>query len=239
MALPENYRRLIALGIDSSANLPDLNDMTDRCNDPLKPWTAAKTIGTMDMIRRYNITDEETFVQKFQELSRIPLETLTEQVYQHQLKYFRRYKYNRETIFKYAYCCIVLNSLKGNTTEKVFDSWAARNNIKLIKPPPLLDEKFHTDRLQLNASREVISFISVKPNSFSYNYMQYTDVFAGLETISQIKGIPWQIYYRTQNSFSLIHFNSLSPSSRESVKIWAKDYAKEERDLVARILKTL
>jgi len=63
--LNEKYRRLIALGIDSSANLPDLNDMTDRGKNPLKPWTAQKTIGTMKMIRDFGISDEETFVEKF------------------------------------------------------------------------------------------------------------------------------------------------------------------------------
>jgi hypothetical protein len=38
--LPDQYKRVIALGIDKSANLPDLNDMTDRGQYPMKPWTA-------------------------------------------------------------------------------------------------------------------------------------------------------------------------------------------------------
>ena len=92
MDLPSEYKKLIVLGIDVSANLPDLNDMTDRGRYPMKPWTAAKTCGTMALIRKYNITDEETFVEKFQAESKIRLEVLTDQVYEHQLKYFGRYK---------------------------------------------------------------------------------------------------------------------------------------------------
>jgi hypothetical protein len=115
--LPLKYKKLIALGIDTSANLPNLNNMTDRGAKPLKPWTASKTVGTMKMIRDYSITDEETFVTKFQELSKIPLETLTKLVYSHQLNYFGSFKYNKNVIFKYTYCCVVLNSLKGNPTE--------------------------------------------------------------------------------------------------------------------------
>ena len=117
--LHPDYQRLITMGIDSSANLPDLNDMTDRGHNPLNPWTASKTVGTMKLIKDYNITDAESFVVKFQELSKIPLETLTDQVYEYQLEYYGEYKYNKATIFKYTYCCVVLNSLKGNVTEKI------------------------------------------------------------------------------------------------------------------------
>ena len=88
MDLLERFQKLVALGIDSSANLPDLNDMTDRGKYPLKPWTAAKTVGTIDMIRRHGITDEETFVEIFQSESRIRLEVLTDQVYEHQIIFF-------------------------------------------------------------------------------------------------------------------------------------------------------
>ena len=52
MDLPERYQKLMAIGIDRSANLADLNDMTDRGHNPLKPWTAAKTVGTIDLIKR-------------------------------------------------------------------------------------------------------------------------------------------------------------------------------------------
>ena len=131
--LPLKYKKLIALGIDTSANLPDLNNMTDRGAKPLKPWTASKTVGTMKMIRDYSITDEETFVTKFQELSKIPLETLTKLVYSHQLNYFGSFKYNKNVIFKYTYCCVVLNSLKGNSTENKFDRWAKKSGIKMAK----------------------------------------------------------------------------------------------------------
>jgi hypothetical protein len=103
MNLPEEYKKLIALGIDKSANLPDLNDMTDRGQYPMKPWTASKTCGTIALIKKYNITDEETFVEKFQIESKIPLEVLTNQVYEHQTKYFGKYKYDKSIIFKYIY----------------------------------------------------------------------------------------------------------------------------------------
>lgn len=237
--LPENYRRLIALGIDKSANLPDLNDMTDRGAYPMKPWTASKTVGTIAMIKKYAITDEETFVKKFQELSKIPLETLTEQVYQHQLSYFRKYKYDRDTIFKYTYCCVVLNSLAGNATELKFDFWARQNNIRIKNSPFLLDQKYHTDRLQTDTAGKVTAFISIKPNSFHYNYMQYTDVFAGLQLISEIKGIPWKIYYRDEDLFRLIQFSDLDTEDQKRVKGWAAGYAAEEREAVTNILRSL
>ena len=50
MSLPEEYRKLIELGINRSANLSDLNDMTDRGPFPMKPWTASKTCGTIATI---------------------------------------------------------------------------------------------------------------------------------------------------------------------------------------------
>ncbi len=40
MNLPKGYNRLITLGIDKSSNLPILNDMTDRGQYSMKPWTA-------------------------------------------------------------------------------------------------------------------------------------------------------------------------------------------------------
>ncbi len=104
MNLLEEYKRIIALGIDKSANLPDLNNMTDRGKYPMKPWTASKTCGTIALIKKYNITDEETFVEKFQIESKISLEVLTNQVYEHQTKYFGSYKYDKSIIFKYTYC---------------------------------------------------------------------------------------------------------------------------------------
>jgi len=239
MNLPAKYKKLIALGIDKSANLPDLNDMTDRGQNPMKPWTAGKTCGTIALIKKYNISDEETFVEKFQKESKIPLEVLTNQVYEHQLNYFGRYKYSKETIFKYTYCCVVINSLKGNSTEKMFDSWAQKNNIKLKEPNHLLDEKFHTDRLEVDASGKVVGFLSIKPQSFSYNYMQYSDVFAGLQAISNISGIRWKIFFREDESFKLLQYSSLSTENRAVIKKWAQDYSKDELDKILPILKNL
>lgn len=239
MNLPEKYKKLIALGIDKSANLPDLNDMTDRGQYPMKPWTAAKTCGTIALIKKYNISDEETFVEKFQEESKIPLEVLADQVYEHQLKYFGRYKYNKETIFKYTYCCVVINSLMGNSTERKFDTWANNNGLKLKEPHHLLDARFHTDRLELDAFGKVTGFLSIKPQSFSSNYMQYIDVFAGLQAISTVTGIPWKIYYREGETFRLIQFSDLLEEKQAIIKKWAHDYSKEELDEILPILKTL
>lgn len=237
MDLPEQYQKLVALGIDNSANLPDLNNMTDRGKYPLKPWTANKTVGTIDLIRRHNITDEETFIEKFQSESKIRLEVLTDTVYEHQLKYFGKYKYTKEIMFKYTYCCVVINSLQGNNTERKFDHWAA--NFKLIEPDPLLDQKFHTDRLQVDDKSKLLAFISIKPNSFSHNYLQYTDVFAGLQALTNITGIPWKIYYRVGDEFSLIQLNDLSQDVQNQIKNWANGYSKEEIDQIKPIINKL
>lgn len=239
MNLPEEYKKLIALGIDKSANLPDLNDMTDRGQYPMKPWTAAKTCGTIALIKKYNITDEETFVEKFQIESKIPLEVLTNQVYEYQTKYFGKFKYDKSIIFKYTYCCVVINSLMGNSTERKFDSWAQNNGIKLKEPNHILDEKFHTDRLQIDALGKVISFISIKPQSFNSNYMQYTDVFAGLQLITNFSGIPWKIYYREDVTFRLIQLSDLSPEKQALILKWAQESSNEVLNQVIPILKAL
>jgi hypothetical protein len=241
--LPEEYRKLIALGIDKSANLPDLNDMTDRSTDPrkppLKPWTVSKTTSSMDLIRQYNITDEEVLLEKFQEKSKIPIEILTDQVYAHQLNYFGRYKYDKATIFKYAYCCIIINSLKGNATELYFDSWAKSNGWKVKLPPLILDAKFHTDRFLLDENNQVIAFISIKPNLFKIDYLQYTDVFAGLQAITNLSGIPWKIYYREGENFRLIQLSNLLQEKQTLILKWSKGYTEEELNEVAPILKDI
>ena len=222
--LPLKYKKLIALGIDTSANLPDLNNMTDRGAKPLKPWTASKTIGTMKMIRDYNIKDEETFVEKFQKLSKIPLEVLTDIVYDHQLNYFNEYKYDKETIFKYTYCCVVLNSLKGNTTENRFDSWAKKNHIIIRLPNTILDERYHVDRIQINDKNKPVSLISIKPNSFSQNFMQYSDVFAGLQFLTNKYKLPWRIYHQEVNTFKEISMDTLTTLQRKKVILWSLNY---------------
>ena len=236
MNLLERYQKLVAIGIDKTANLPELNDMTDRGENPLKPWTAAKTIGTIDLIKRHNITDEETFIEKFQAESKIKLEILTDQVYEHQKIYFGKYKYDKDTVFKYTYCCIVLNSLRGNNTEKRFDSWASSKNIITIEPPLILDQKFHTDRLEIDDLGNLRAFISIKPNSFKFNYLQYTDVFAGLQVLTIVTGIPWKIYYRNGENFNLIQFKDLNPNDQSVVNTWANGYSKHEVDEIKFIL---
>jgi hypothetical protein len=50
--IPEEYKKLIALGVDKSANLQDLNDMTDRGKYTMNPWTASKTFGTIALIKQ-------------------------------------------------------------------------------------------------------------------------------------------------------------------------------------------
>lgn len=239
MDLLERYQKLIALGIDSSANLPDLNDMTDRGKYPLKPWTAAKTVGTIDLIRRHNITDEETFVKKFQLESKIKLEILTDQVYEHQINFFGRYKYDKDTIFKYTYCCVVVNSLQGNNTEKKFDLWAKGLGKLLKEPNPLLDQKFHTDRLHVDTTGKVAAFISIKPNSFNNNYLQYTDVFAGLQVLTNLTGIPWIIFYRDGEVFRPIKMSDLSYEIQNAIKNWANGYSKDEIEEVKPVLKEM
>ena len=227
--LPDKYKKLISKGINSSSNLPDLNDMTDRGSFPLKPWTAKKTVGTIKMVNDYNIKDEESFVGKFEQLSKIGLVDLTNQVYEHQIKYFKKYKYDIDTIFKYTYCCIVVNSLKGYSTEKVFDRWAKNNKIKIKYPPAILDQKYHTDRLELNKNNTIKSFISIKPNSFSNNYIQYTDVFCALELLSSITNIEWKIYFRNNVGFSIITRDSLSKREKDKIKENGFKYSKFEK----------
>jgi len=78
------------------------------------------------------------------------------------------------------------------------------NGINLIESIKLLDEKFHTDRLEIDASGKVVGFISIKPKSFSVNFMQYTDVFAGLQSLQNITGITWKIYFREEENFKII-----------------------------------
>lgn len=48
--LEERFQTLVNMGISSRDNLSDLNDMTDRGRYPLKPWTAFKTVSTMQLI---------------------------------------------------------------------------------------------------------------------------------------------------------------------------------------------
>jgi hypothetical protein len=239
MSLPEEYRKLIELGINRSANLSDLNDMTDRGPFPMKPWTASKTCGTIALIKKYNITDEETFLKYFQSESKIPIEELTNQVYNHQLKYFGFHKYEINVIFKYTYCCIVINSLMGNSNERKFDKWAIINSIKTIQPHHLLDEKFHTDRLQIDNNGKVIGFISIKPNSFYSNFLQYQDVFAGLQVITNLTGIKWKIYYMNGDSFKLMDMTTLNQEQQNIILNLTVKYNENEIFEISQILNTL
>lgn len=119
--LEERFQPLVNMGITNRDNLSDLNDMTDRGTHPLKPWTASKTVSTMKLIRDYDVTSEVELLNLFQHYSKKRLEILTQEVYDHQLKYFGEYRYSLDVIFKYTYCCIIINSLQGNSTESKFD----------------------------------------------------------------------------------------------------------------------
>jgi hypothetical protein len=231
MSLPDEYQKLISLGIDKTANLPDLNDLTDRGKPgkpPLKPWTAAKTIGTIKLIRDFNIKDEETLFKLFQVNSKIKIEDLVEQVYEYQKSFFGFYKHEKEMIFKYAYCCIIINSLTGFTTEDNFDSWAKSKNATIKNSPVLLDEKFHTDRLELNSKGEILSFISIKPGSFAINCIKYTDVFAGLQLLSNLTAIPWKIFYTDGEEFAKITIESFTEQEQNYIEKLSNNYSKDE-----------
>lgn len=215
--LEERFQTLVNMGISSRDNLSDLNDMTDRGRYPLKPWTAFKTVSTMQLIRDYQITSEETLLNLFQKHSKKRIEVLTHEVYEHQRRYFGEYRYSLAVIFKYTYCCIIINSLRGDSTENKFNRWAKNNHLNITMPPNILDSVFHTDRLLLNASKEIAGFISIKPSSFSRNYEQYLDVFQGLQYLSQTYHRPWIIYYdqpQLQN-FGRITYDALSPQMKE------------------------
>jgi hypothetical protein len=229
---PAEYARLIAIGIDKSANLSDLNDLTDRGTNgkkPLKPWTAAKTVGTIKLIRDFNIKDEESLFKLFQQYSKSPIEVLVEQVYDYQNAFFGYYKYEKKIIFKYAYCCIIINSLKGYTTEDLFDKWARGKGAILTNPPSFLDERYHTDRLQNDLNGSLIAFISIKPKSFSINSLQYIDVYAGLQVLNDITGIPWKMFYKYGDQFKRLTIDDYALKEQEYIKSLASFYTKDER----------
>lgn len=127
----------------------------------------------------------------------------------------------------------------GNATEVKFDDWAKSNGINLIEPNQLLDEKFHTDRLEVDASGKVVCFISIKPQSFSSDFMQYTDVFAGLQSLQNITGIPWKIFFREGENFKIIQLQDLPEEKRNLILKWANDYSKEELEELIPILNKL
>ena len=218
------YKKLIESGITSRSNLPDLNDMTDRGENPLKPFTASKTVGVMSLIKKYNIRSEEEMVKRFEQHSRKSLEVLTDEIFEHQKVHFGNYRYNRKEIFKYVYCCVVINSLKGYSTESMFDRWALNNGILTRRPTAILDEGFHTDRIEVDSKGRSLSFISVKPEIFSHNYEQYEDVFAGLEYLSQKYRRPWKVFYRKGNDFKLLGKNDLEDSFYNGIKMKSKKY---------------
>lgn len=209
--LDEKYVRIVRQGISHRDNLADLNDMTDRGPHPLKPWTAKKTVSTMQLIRDHQIRDIETFVNLFQLRSKKRLEQLTWDVFHHQMPYFGYAKYNIEQIFKYTWCCIVLNSLQGHCTETAFDRWAYAHDLYVRIPLIELDAVFHTDRVQFDPiTTKITHFISIKPQSFSKNYQQYHDVFAGLNFLSQRYQRPWVIYFAVNDGFQALTQQDLS-----------------------------
>ena len=127
----------------------------------------------------------------------------------------------------------------GNATEAKFDVWAKANGIGLRNPLPVLDQQFHADRLQIDTNGKVTSFISIKPNSFHHNFLQYTDVFAGLQVLMNIKAIPWKIYWRDGEIFRLIELSGLNSDSQKKIKEWAAGYSSAEVEAVTSLLRTL
>lgn len=229
--LPEDYKRIVAMGIDKSANLSDLNDLTDRGRKglkPLKPWTANKTVGTIKLIRDFNVKDEESLLNLFQKYSKIPIEVLVDQVHAYQQTFFGFFKYDKKVIFKYAYCCIIINSLKGFSTENLFDKWASRKGAIVTSAPAFLDQKFHVDRLQKDSNGKLISFISIKPKSFSIQPLQYIDVFAGLQVLYEISGIPWKIFYKNGDNFTRLVIDDFTDKESEYIMGLTGFYSKEE-----------
>ena len=229
--LPEDYKRIVAMGIDKSANLSDLNDLTDRGRNglkPLKPWTANKTVGIISLIRDFNVKDEESLFHLFQKYSKLPIEVLVDQVYGYQQPFFGYIKYDKTVIFKYTYCCIIINSLKGHTTENQFDKWAKSKDAIVIRPPSFLDEKFHVDRLQKDINGGLIAFVSIKPKSFSINPLQYTDVFAGLQVLKEISGIPWKIFYKNGAHFNRLTIDDFNEKESEHIRGLSSFYSDEE-----------
>jgi len=221
--MKKEFIELINLGITSKANLPDLNDMTDRGHRPLKPFTAAKTVGTMQLIRDCNITNEKDFVDVFESKSKKSLEELTYEVFKHQNIYFGYEKHDLNTVFKYCYCCVVINSLRGSSTERKFDNWTKNNEIKTIMPPSNLDEQFHIDRLH-TYNNEIITLISVKPSTFYNKYWQYVDVFLGLEFVYKQTKIDWKIYYESNNNFKELNRVNIINSLKKKIKDQSKNY---------------
>ena len=113
------------------------------------------------------------------------------------------------------------------------------NSIKTIQPHHLLDEKFHTDRLQIDNHGKVIGFISIKPNSFYSNFLQYQDVFAGLQVITNLTGIKWKIYYMNGDSFKLMDMTTLNQEQQNIILNLTVKYNENEIFEISQILNTL
>ena len=108
-----------------------------------------------------------------------------------------------------------------------------------MDPPAILDEKFHTDKLELNGNGRITAFISVKPNSFSYNCLQYTDVFGWLQALADLTGKSWKIYFRDNDGFSKIDLGFFNAQGQAMIRGWAQNYARSEIDLLRTVLSGL
>jgi hypothetical protein len=109
--------------------------------------------------------------------------------------------------------------------------------IKTTQPHTVLDEKFHTDRLEINSSHELIGFISIKPKSFLNNYLQYRDVFEGLQLLTKLTSFPWKIYAKSDQGFELIQLTSLNSTEQIKIKNMALTYSEDEIKELKNILK--
>ena len=54
--------------------------------------------------------------------------------------------------------------------------------------------------------------------------MQYEDVFAGLQYITEKTSIPWKIFYRNGDTFLFITLKMLDAVTQKKIKEWAKGY---------------
>ena len=71
---------------------------------------------------------------------------------------------------------------------------------------------------------QYLVIISIKPNSFSHNFIQYKDVFVDLQYLSNKHKISWKIYYRNENFFKEISINTLTNEQQQKRESLTSNY---------------